>query len=123
ARVDGVEYLYLYPNLRVKADLKSLIELKNYEAFTCVAGGGKVVGAAAQIERDAVGRARYSWKKGADRLHLGRLHELISSGKLKRDEAWLRLRDVETDTPVEAGRGSVCWNEFRQRWVMIASGS
>ena len=41
ARVDGVEYYYLYPNWRVKADLKSLSELQNYEALTCVAGDGK----------------------------------------------------------------------------------
>ena len=44
ARVDDVEYYYLYPNWRVKADLKSLFDLKNYEALTCVAGDGKLRG-------------------------------------------------------------------------------
>jgi len=118
--VGDVEYLYLYPNYRVKADLKSLADLKSYEAFSCVAGDGKL-GAATPIDRDAGGRPRYVWKPGAERLHPGRLRELASSGKLKPDEAWIQLHDFETGATVQAGRGSVYWNEFRRRWVMITT--
>ncbi|MBI2927839.1 MAG: hypothetical protein HYY24_19275 [Verrucomicrobia bacterium] len=121
AEIDGVEYLYLYLNLRVKADVESLSDLKNYEAFTCVAGDGKLRGRDTAIERDASGRARYSWKAGADRLYPGRLRELSAHGKLKPDEAWIQLHDFETGQPFEAGRGSVYWNEFRRRWVMTTS--
>jgi hypothetical protein len=121
AWVNGVEYLYLYPNLRVKADLKSLADLKNYEAFSCVAGDGKLSGSTTRIDRDAGDRPRYSWKAGADRLHPGRLHKLISAGKLRQGEAWIQLHDAENGTPIEAGRGSVYWNAFRQRWVMLTS--
>jgi hypothetical protein len=46
---------------------------------------------------------------------------LISNGKLKAGESWIQLRDFETSAPIEAGRGSVYWNEFRQRWVMVTS--
>jgi len=122
ARVNGVEYLYLYPNWRVKADLKSLADLESYEAFTCVAGDGKVNGAATGIDRDAEGRARYSWKRGATRLSPGRIPELISAGKLKPGESWMQLHDFETGETVGAARGSVSWNGFRQRWIMIVSG-
>lgn len=121
ARVNGVEYLYLYPNYRVKAELKSLSDLKNYEAFTCVAGDGKVRGDATAIERDVTGQAQYSWKAGADRLHSGRLRDMTARGKLKPEERWIQLRDIETGAPLEAGRGSVFWNEFRRRWVMLVS--
>jgi len=55
-------------------------------------------------------------------LHNGRLRELIRSGKIQPAEAWLQLRDIETGAPVEAGGGSVCWNEFRRRWVLLAPG-
>lgn len=126
-RVDGVEYLYLYPNYRVRAELSALRDLNKYEAFTCVAGDGKL-GANTQIERDepsgrhASGRARYTWKAGADRLHSGRLRELVRAGRLQPSECWLALRDVETGEAVEGGRGSVSWNEYRRRWVMIHSG-
>ncbi len=41
--------IYLFPNWRVKADLQSLYDLKNYEALTCVAGEGKFRGKETQI--------------------------------------------------------------------------
>ncbi len=122
ARVGTNDYFYLYPNWRVRAELSALRELKSYEAFTCVADGGKLRGADTAIERDGTGRPRYAWKAGADRLHSGRLRELMAAGRLKRGESWLQLHDVETGRAVEAGRGSVFWNEFSQRWAMIVSG-
>jgi hypothetical protein len=121
ARVDGVEYFYLYPNWRVRAELKTLYDLKNYEALTCVAGEGRLRAKETEIDRDAAGRVRYSWKAGADRLHAGRARELISLGKLKPEESWIDLHDFDTGARIRAERGSVFWNEFRQRWVMLVS--
>jgi len=121
ARVGGVEYVYLFPNWRVKADLKGLEDLKNYEALTCVAGDGIFRGKKAEVERDAAGVAHYRWKPGADRLHPGRVRELIAAGNLKAEESWLPLRDIETGKDVPAGGGSVCWNDFRRHWIMLAT--
>jgi hypothetical protein len=122
AKANGVEYLYLYPNFRVRADLKSLSDLNKYEAFTCVSGDGKVRGPETGVDRDASGGVRYSWKPGADRLHGGRLKTLIAAGRLQAGESWLHLHNIESGVPFEAGRGSVCWNEYRRRWVMVVSG-
>jgi hypothetical protein len=121
ARVGGVEYLYLYPNFRVPAEFRSLADPNSSEAFTCLAGDGKLGGASPQIDRDATGAPRYSWKPGAARLYAGRLQELISQGVLTPGESWLHLHNFETGTPITAGRGSVFWNEFRQRWIMLVS--
>jgi hypothetical protein len=46
---------------------------------------------------------------------------LISNGRLKAGESWIQLHDFETGAPIEAGRCSVYWNEFRQRWVMLTN--
>jgi ABC-type transporter Mla MlaB component len=119
ARVDGVEYFYLFPNWRVKADLKSIQDLTNYEALTCVAGDGMFHSNKTEIDRDAADRPRYRWKAGADRLHPNRVRELISAGKLKPEESWIDLFDFETGERIEAAGGSVCWNDFRRRWVML----
>ena len=121
ARVGDIEYLYLYPNLRVRADLKGLSDLKSYEAFTCIAGDGRMNASAPEIDRRSDATPRYAWKEGADRLHPGRLRQLISNGKLKAGESWIQLHDFETGVAIEAGRGSVYWNNFRQRWVMLTS--
>jgi hypothetical protein len=122
ARAGGADYCYLYPNFRVRADLNAMRDLKNYESFTCIAGDGQWKDAATQIDRDAAGRVRYSWKPGGAHLRQDRLRQLISEGRLKREESWLPLLDVETGAPVEAGVGSVFWNDYRRRWVMIFSG-
>jgi len=121
ARVGGVEYLYLYPNLRVRAELASLSDLKSYEAFTCVAGDGRINAAPTTIDRRTDGGPCYEWKAGADRLHPGRVRQMIANAALKADESWIQLHDLETGAPIEAGRGSAYWNEFRQRWVMLIS--
>jgi hypothetical protein len=121
ATVDGVEYVYLYPNLRVKPELRRLEDLDQYEALTCVAGDGKVHGSETKIERDASGRALYRWIGGADRLSPGRILELVAAGVMKREDGWIALVDVENDAPIEAGRGSVFWNILLQHWVMICA--
>jgi hypothetical protein len=120
-RIRGREYFYLYPNLRVPATLEALKDLRQYEAFTCVAGDGQFQGASTAIERDSNGRVRYSWKAGATRLHAGRLRELVRGGQLKRGECWLALTDIETGSWIEPGRGSVFWNELRGRWILLVS--
>lgn len=121
AMVNGIEYIYLYPNWRVRADLSSLQDLASYEAFTCVSADGRIEDQETRIDRDELGRPVYSWKLGADRLHPRRVNELVRSGELDRKETWRQLHDYEIGKRIQFHRGSVSWNEFRNRWVMIAS--
>ncbi len=121
ADVNGTAYYYIYPNWRVRADYKSLFDLENYEAFTCVAGEGRVNGKRTAIDRDGAGRPLYSWKKGADRLSEARMRELAAAGVLKPEESWLDLHDAQTGARIQAGRGSVYWNAYCGRWVMLIS--
>ena len=122
ARVNGVEYLYLYPTWRVRADLNALADLNAYEAFTPLVRGTRYGKSETRIDRDEGGRIRYGWKAATARLDGGQWRELISAAKVRPEEALMQLHDVETGTLVDYGRGSVFWNEFRRRWVMITSG-
>lgn len=120
ARVDGVDYVHLYPNFRVRAELASALDPQRYEAFTCVAGDGKITGADTRLDRDpATNAPRYRWQAGADRLDEGRLRELIEARLLRADESWLHVVDFATGQPFVAGRGSVYWNEYRRRWIRL----
>lgn len=122
ARSGGTDYLYLYPNFRVPADLASLGDPARYEAFTCVADDGRLPeGGAPVIDRDADGAPRYAWKRGADRLHEDRVKRLLAGGYLQPAEAWRPLHDFATGASITPGRGSVCWNAHRRRWVMLVS--
>jgi hypothetical protein len=111
----GVEYVYYadpYPLIRVKADAASLADLSCYEGYTCLKAGTKL--AETMVEK-------YGWKKNTPVVGPKEQGELIRKGKLKEEDALLQLRDVETGKRVQAHAGSVYWNDWRKRWVMIAT--
>lgn len=119
AHVGGVDYIYLFPNLRVKADWESMQDLANYEALTCVAGDGVLRGEETEVERDEAGLPVYRWVAGADRLERERIRQLVDAGKLKPGESWRDLHDFETGKRMPGGGGSVFWNDYRQRWIWL----
>ncbi len=103
----------------VKADWKHVTDLKPDEAFTCLSPGSAYDKESPKLDRGDDGRLIWSWKADTAAIDAFRQQELIAAGKIKLDEAWIKLRDVETGEPVHAHRGSVRWNEFRKRWIMI----
>jgi hypothetical protein len=118
--VGGTEYVYFanpYPLTRVKADAASLGRPEDYEGFTCFKEG--TTPEDARIDRDG-DRVRWSWKKGTPAPTARQEARLIAAGQLRADEALTLLQDADTGRTVAAHRGSVCWNEHRKRWVMIA---
>jgi hypothetical protein len=121
-RTDEVDHLYfgqVFPNVRVRADWEHYLDPDRYEVFTCLAdddADGKP-----RVLRDAAGRACYQWRRGAQPIDGGQEELLISQGQLTAQEARFLPRDVATDEPVLMHRGSVRYNAFRQRWIMIAT--
>jgi hypothetical protein len=117
----GVNYVYYcnpYPLIRVPADPDQLGNPTAIEAYTCLKPG--TTRAQAQLDRGADGSLRYSWKKKTQVLPQDTQNKQIASGRIKPREALLNLRDVETGKTVLGHGGSVYWNSFRGRWVMIA---
>lgn len=121
----GRSYVYFahpYPLVRVPADPESLADLSRYEAYTCLQEGSRLD--EPQIERHPDGPfrglARYAWRRDAPAVGPGEQAELVRRGILRPEEGLLQLHDVETGEPVLAHSGSVAWNEYRQRWILIA---
>ena len=108
-----------YPLVRVPADPDALADPGACEAFTCLAARNAARAAEARprggrrsalcLEEEHPARARRTAGRSWSRRAL-----------LKPDEALLNLRDVVTGKTVLAHGGSVYWNEYRRRWVMIA---
>lgn len=119
---DGeVEYVYFadpFPLVRVRADAKHLADLTSYEAFTCLKEASRPD--SPQVDRAGDGTLRYAWRTNTAPLAQKEEARLIRAGHLKREEAHLQLADARTGKPVVAHRGSVYWNQYRQRWIMIA---
>ena len=120
----GIEYVYFanpYPLVRVRADPDYLKRPSEYEAYTCLKEGTRIRDL--EVDRAADGSIRYAWKKRTPWVHARDQATLIKRGKLQRAEALLQLQDVDTGKPVKAHAGSVYWNEYRGRWVMITEES
>lgn len=118
----GVEYFYFndpLPSLRVRADYASVLDPAAYEAYTCLPSGGRFEGATTKLDREEGGKLKWGWKRDADVLDLKREQTLLDAGRLKEPELRNRLIDVETKDRVRVHGGSVYFNEYPKRWVMI----
>jgi hypothetical protein len=120
-RDNGIEYVYYanpYALIRVPADPERLKDPASFEAYTCLKRG--TTRAQPQLDRGAGGALRYGWKAKTQVLPQDQQNRLIAAGRIKAEEALLNLRDVETGKTVLAHGGSLYWNAYRGRWVMIA---
>ncbi len=118
----GVEYFYFpapYATLRVKADWQSVQTPSVFEGFTCLAPGSRYAKEKSKLDRDASGKIVWAWKRNTPPVSPLEQAELVKAKLLTSDEQWNDLRDVESGQPVLAHAGSVNWNAFRQKWVMI----
>lgn len=115
ATVHGANYFFLFPDYRVPATYEGLKNLGDHEAFTCLAGDGKWKGPQTQVERNTDHSLCYSWKKGADCHH--NLSALIKANRLKPEEIWSYMLDIDTGKPLTHTLSTVAWNEYRHRWI------
>ena len=119
--VAGAKYVYYtrpFPVVRVRATIEQMTDLSNYECFTCLRPG--CTADEPELERDASGAVVWAWKKDAPPLLPTKQEALVQNGTLPPADALFRLHDVATGKPVIVHGGSVYWNAYRQRWVMIA---
>jgi hypothetical protein len=118
----GGEYLYFaepYPDFRVKADWKSFIDPKAYEAYTPLVEGTRFDKNSPKLERDATGKLIFRWKKNTKPLNGRDQRDLVKAGKMKESDSPFRLHDSATGRAILAHGGSVAWNAYRKKYVMI----
>ncbi len=119
----GDGYLYIatpFASLRVPAKYESLLDPEQYEAFTPLAPGKKISDGPPSVERDSQGQVVSAWKRGARPLSTEEEHKLIEQGLLPREAAHWQTSDAATGERVLLHGGSVRWNAFRNKWVLIA---
>jgi hypothetical protein len=120
-KIGETEYLYgggPALNVRVPATLADVLNPEKYEAFSCLAAESD--SAKPEPHRTADGAVDWSWRLAPP---VGSAEEIrwIRAGKIKPDEA--RFVPEDADKPghrVRLHSGTVRWNPFRNRWIMIA---
>jgi len=119
----GVDYFYFgfaFPNVRVKADLRSICDFGSYEAYTCLAPESSFEGEHSQIQRNADGSADWGWKRNTEPLSPGQIMELFKLGRLKTAELRYLPADADGGKPIVMQGGSATYNAYRRKWVEIA---
>lgn len=118
---DYIVYADPYPSVRVKANAADLARPQQYQGWSCLAPGTRVKDA--KLDRPSEkGTVRWGWKTNTEPIDPATQLKLLNQGQsgLRPREGWLALRDVETGKPLLGHRGSIAWNAYRQRYVMIA---
>jgi hypothetical protein len=119
---DGEDHFFFcnpFPTVRVDARPSAIVDPEAYEGFTCLAPGQRLGDNDIAVHRDGDGMIIWDWKLDTDPVGPAEQRELIATGLIVSDEMWWNIRDVETGEPLAIHAGSIHWNEFRQRWVMI----
>ena len=112
---DGVEYVYFgnpFPLTRVRARGDDFLRVGEYENYTPLLDPNRV-------DRDPEGRTRYAWRKNLPLVGPREEAKLLAAGQIKSGEIRRALRARDSGNSIVPHAGSVCWNEYRRRWVMI----
>ena len=107
------------PNVRVPPTLKAILDPDQYEAFTCAKTGSDGKSVEPDIAPD--GQPVWRWQKSLPPVDSKTEHSWIKDGKFKPEHA--RFCPADAAAPAERvtlHRGSVRWNVYRQRWVLVA---
>jgi hypothetical protein len=116
---EHIYFAHPFPVTRVPANAEAFKNIREYESFTCLKEGSKVDDP--QFDRDEKGTLRYQWRKNASALTPQQEAKLVAAGKIKAHETRWLLRDALTDKSVTPHAGSVYWNEYRRKFIMIAT--
>ena len=110
-----IDYLYFGDAgccVRVPAHFRDVCDPASYEAWTCADEKGP--------RRRADGALDYAWRKDAPPIESPEEAKWLATGLIKLEECRVTPVDVETKARITLHEGSVCWNAYRQRWVLIA---
>lgn len=133
--IDGREYLVCgnpFPTVRVPARLESLLEAGAWESWSCAEGSGESAAPAVpeadaakarklRPNRTAAGELLWSWRPTPPVTQQDE-DRWLREGLVRAEELRFLPEDVEGNgRRVLMHGGTVRWNAWRQRWVLIAN--
>jgi len=119
---NGVEYIYFskpYPHLRVPAQWSAVLDPTQYQGYTPLVPGARFDDENTALEYDANGELVWGWKSNTPPLQPSQQRKLINSGLFERSDSPFRLFDVDTGEQVKEHFGTVTWNPYRGKFMMI----
>ena len=117
---NGIDYVYFanpYATVRVPANAESILDPHTYESWSYFKEGS--FSGEPELDRDDEGQLVLGWKRGAQPIDVQMERELLKKNQLKPAEAYFGIKDANSDRAVVAHRGSIAFNEYRKKWIMI----
>lgn len=121
--MDGVEYLCFgapFPVTRVPARLESLSDPRLWESWTCAAEQTGADGQSVPL-RGSDGRLLWGWRRAAPTTQQDEQRWLRAGLMQAEETCFLPLDAEQPERRVLLHAGSVYFNQWRRRWVMIAN--
>jgi hypothetical protein len=122
--VDGKEYYYfgtqfpLAVHMRVRAKWKDILDPNRYEVFTSL--GPKISSDGdTQLLDLAKNGNPYRWLRAGELIDGGTFTEASLIKSLKEEKKKVHLYDIESGKKITPHGGTVYFNAYRNRWVMI----
>ncbi|MDX1969153.1 MAG: hypothetical protein SFV23_18395 [Planctomycetaceae bacterium] len=107
------------PNVRVPATLSAVLDPSAYEALTCIHAESR--GEPWEPDLGPDGRPNWRWQRTLPPTDSEMEHHWIQQGRLKSEYARFCPRETGAgSTCIQLHRGSVRWNDFLQKWILIA---
>ena len=122
----------LQPWERVARNLTAFTTPEQYEYYSCLEevdpAGAKASASLInerhyKINRDASGRPLLKWRSGAMPYTASVQKQLLQEGKIKENEIWLSLIELGSGKRLSDFTGSISFNCYRDRWIMIVQGN
>ncbi len=107
--------------VRVEDDIDAITDQGRYEYFTCLEPGARYEGRNSRVERNGEGQVVWGWKKDTQVLAQDQELILVRNGLLSEEEARFQLRDADSGKPVKYHAGSIRWNDYRGKWILIGN--
>ncbi len=120
ARSDGRRWIYFanpLPLIRVPATDRALTTMADYQAFTCLQPGSDA--RHPRFNRGRNGTLRWRWQTNAGPVNSWTFSRWAQQGKVQVRRYIAPIRDVTTGKPVIIHAGSVDWNPYLKRWLLI----
>lgn len=107
------------PNVRVPATLDAVLDTTQYEAFTCANRSGPLKDLTPKLDQNKV--PMWRWQKELPPVNSEQEQRWVKAGQLKATET--RFLPVDTEHSADRitlHRGSVRWNTYRKKWILIS---
>ena len=123
-QVSGKPYFYFagaMPRVRVPADVDAILDSASYESYSFLkpSPGNELP----DLHRDADGNLIYSWRRDVPWPDRKIIQQLVDKRAILAEESPNLLTDIESGKLVTTHHGSVYWNDYRHRWIMITTES